>query len=100
MAASEQIIVVTTDRVPGRSVRETLGMVWGIGITNRHSDKRSRIEDAADDARHRAYNNLVKQARAMDADAVVGVGSDSFVMLDGDEVYREYTFYGTAVRLD
>ena len=99
MAASDQIIIVTTDTVPGRSVREVLGLAWGICVTNRHGNPGRQFE-AADNARHEAYNSLVERAQSMGADAVVGTRGDSFVARDDNAVDREYTFYGTAVQLD
>ena len=99
MAASDQIIIVTTDTVPGRSVREVLRVAWGICVTNRHGNPGRQFE-AADNARHEAYNSLVERAQSMGADAVVGTRGDSFVARDDNAVDREYTFYGTAVRLD
>ena len=99
MEQPEQIICVTTDTVPGRSVRQVLGLVWGIGITNEHG-RPSRQFEAADSAHRDAYNNLVERAQSMGANAVTGVGMDSFVARDDNHVDREYTIYGTAVVLE
>jgi uncharacterized protein YbjQ (UPF0145 family) len=99
MADNQQIICVTTDEVPGRNVAQVLGLVWGIGITNDHGNPRHQFE-AADAARHEAYNNLMERALSMGANAIIGVAADSFVARDENAVDREYTIYGTAVVLE
>lgn len=103
MAYSEDVICVTTDGVPGRKVAQVLGLVWGIGITNRHGNPERQFE-AADAARHEAYSNMIERARSMGANGVVAVDTDSFVAARGDRgggpVDREYTIYGTAVVLE
>ena len=103
MDYTKEIICVTTDTVPGRSIGQAIGLVWGIGVTDLHGDPSAQSE-AADDARHKAYANFVERAHFMGANAVVGARFDSFVAARGNRgngsVDREYTVYGTAVVLD
>ena len=91
MTEQKDVIIVTTDAVPGRRVRAVLGMVWGTG-------------NAVGEARREARYSLLEQARSKGADAVVGVRVDSFVVpntdIYGHQWLPEFTFYGTAVLLD
>lgn len=102
MATDSPIICVTTDRVEGRSIKQTLGLVWGISVVKLHGNPTEQCI-AADSARQIAYETLVERAQSMDANAVLGIGMDSFVAARGDSpddpVDREYTIYGTAVIL-
>ena len=110
-AASEQIICVTTDAVPGRSVWAVLGTVWGTGVAVlEQPNLRARLSTAeqiesGEAARREAHASLRKRARAMGANAVIGIGMDSLAMTetsDGDTQFsrREYTIYGTAVVIE
>ena len=110
-AASEQIICVTTDAVPGRAVRAVLGMVWGTGaVVLEPPNLRGRLSAAdqiasGEAARREARASLLERAQEMGANAVIGIGMDSLATTetsDGDTLFlrREYTIYGTAVRLD
>ncbi len=102
MSSATELMCVTTDSVPGRPTREVIGLVWGIGVTNRQGDPTVQSV-VADNGRHQAYNSLVARAVSVGADAVVGIGFDSFVAARGSvtgPVDREYTVYGTAVKLD
>ena len=110
-AASEQIICVTTDAVPGRAVRAVLGTLWGTGTVvleypnlRGHLSAAKQIE-SGEAARREAHASLLERAQEMGANAVIGIGMDSLATTetsDGDTLFirREYTIYGTAVRLD
>ena len=101
MAPDGQFICVSTDTVQGRSIAQILGLVWGIGITDRRSDDIDQQLKAADAARHDAYSNLVERARAVGANAVVAVSFNNMMEADGSSIpRREYTIYGTAVILE
>ncbi len=97
MTGENEVICVTTDTVPGRSIRQVLGLIWGIGVTEELVT--SRNLEPAEKARLEAYDDLLNRARSMNTDTVVGIASDSFVHGRYDPV-REYTIYGTAVTLD
>ena len=110
-AASEQIICVTTDAVPGRAVRAVLGTVWGTGVAVLEKpnlrNRPSAVEQIkyGETARREAHASLLERAQEMGANAVIGIGMDSLAMTetsDGDTQFsrREYTIYGTAVLLD
>ena len=85
MAPEKDFICVTTDTVPGRNIRQVLGLVWS-------SD--SDISDA--------YAQLESDAKAYGANAVVGTRINSVAVGDNywSTVSRDYTFYGTAVILE
>lgn len=100
MTDNQQIICVTTDSVPGRSIKRVLGLVWSIGVTDGYiADPELRIK-RADAARHKAYENMVERAVSMGANAVIGISWDSFVTATDYGEDREYTIYGTAVVLE
>ncbi len=85
MAQEKDFICVTTDTVPGRNIRQVLGLVWS-------SD--SDISDA--------YAQLESAAKEYGANAVVGTKIDTVAVAQdyGATVGRRYTFYGTAVILE
>ena len=99
MTEHKDVIIVTTDAVPGRNVQAVLGMVWGMSVDYITSFNRQKRMDEVSNMMRVAYYSLAEQARSMGADAVIGVHVDSFVAQE-QHFNREYTFYGTAVRLD
>ena len=85
MAQEKGFICVTTDTVPGRSIRQVLCLVWG------------NAPDISD-----AYAQLESAAKSYGANAVVGTKIDTVSVAQdyGATVGRQYTFYGTAVILE
>lgn len=85
MVQEKDFICVTTGTVPGRNVRQVLGLVWG------------NAPDISD-----AYAKLESAAKAYGANAVVGTKIDTVSVAQdyGATVGRQYTFYGTAVILE
>lgn len=83
MVQEKDFICVTTDTVPGRSVRQVLGLVWGIGTDN-----------------FAAYDEMESTAQAKGANAVVGVRKDTFYRQHPTGPNNEHFFYGTAVILE
>jgi len=99
MSQHEEIICTTTDTVPGRNIREVLGVTWGTCFSAADDYPSQDAFNASTNARSTAYRNLVERARLMGANAVVGIiVSDSFLSRTrtGRPV-REYVLYGTAV---
>ena len=100
MTGDKDIICVTTDTVPGRNIKQVLGLIWGIGVVYSVNGTPVGRGATPDDGRRAAYQDMVNRARSINADAVVGIACDSFVSRDYGTHDREYTIYGTAVVLD
>ena len=113
--ANGQVLVTTTDSVPGFRVVEYKGIVRGdvvFGPTILQSFKSSiksiiggRIggfTQMCQRARQNAFEDMLNQARQLGANAVVGVQYDSstFSTSSDSDVGTEVFCYGTAVRID
>ncbi len=103
------ILLTTTENIAGREVVETLGLVKGTTIQTRHvgshilaglmtiigGEVRGYVK-AVTAAREEATARMLKEAEAMDADAVICLRfSTSQIMSGGAEIL----VYGTAVKL-
>ena len=103
------MIIVTTEKIQGREISETLGMVKGNTIRAKHIGKDilaglksiiggeiKQYTEALSEAREQAMERMVSQAQEMGADAIVGIRfSTSQVMPNAAELL----VYGTAVKL-
>ena len=105
------MIVTSTDTVEGRRITQYLGMVAGEAIlgVNMFRDLFSGIRDivggraggyqnALRDAREAAFADLQDSARALGADAIVGVDID-YEVLGKENGMLMVSINGTAVRL-
>ena len=105
------MIVTSTDTVEGRRITQFLGMVAGEAIlgVNMFRDLFSGIRDivggraggyqnALRDAREAAFADLQESARALGADAIVGVDID-YEVLGKENGMLMVSINGTAVRL-
>ena len=105
------MIITSTDSVEGRRVVQYLGMVAGEAIlgVNMFRDLFSGIRDivggraggyqnALRDAREAAFADLQESARALGADAVIGVDID-YEVLGKENGMLMVSINGTAVRL-
>ena len=103
------MIVVTTDEVAGRRIDRVLGLVRGNTIRARHvgADIMAHLRNAAGgevfeytkmlaEAREQAIDRMLEEARALGADAVVGVRFSTSEVMKGA---AEMMCYGTAVVL-
>jgi uncharacterized protein YbjQ (UPF0145 family) len=103
------IIVTTTENVPGREVGEILGLVKGNTIRARHigSDIGAGLKSliggeikgyvkAFTDAREEATRRMLAEAEALGADAVVCARYTTSQVMDSA---AEVLAYGTAVKL-
>ena len=106
------MIITTTDGVEGRSVTEYLGIVSGEAVmgTNLFRDIFASItdlvggrsgvyEDELRKAKDTAIGQMGEDARALGADAVVGVDLDYEHLGGGNRSMLMVTANGTAVRL-
>ena len=101
------MLIVTTNDVPGHRVVRTLGLVRGITVRSRNliSDAIGGIQSMiggrvgayvklAETSRAEAYDELVEHARAMGANAVIGMRYEANEIMEG---VTEVLAYGTAV---
>lgn len=103
------MILSTTEAVAGSRVVETLGLVRGNTLRARHlgSDIAAGLRSLVGgeiteytkmlgEAREQSLDRMIEEARALGADAIVGVRfSTSYIMANVAEILA----YGTAVRL-
>jgi len=103
------MILVTSDEIPGRSIRETIGLVRGSSVRSRHLGKDlvavfknivgGEVEEYTKllaEAREQAIDRMNAEARARGADAIVTVRFASSEIASGA---AEVLVYGTAVTL-
>ena len=104
------MIVTTIHEIPGKRIVEVLGIVRGNTVRARHIGKDilaalknvvgGEIEEFTKlmaEAREQALDRMAEQARALGANAVVGVRfTTSFIMQNAAEILA----YGTAVRVE
>lgn len=103
------MIVVTTPEVPGRRVKQVLGMVRGNTIRTRHlgRDIQAVLRNITGgevqeytkmlaESREQAVDRMLDEAEALGADAVVAVRFQTCEVMKGA---AEMLCYGTAVTL-
>lgn len=101
------MLIVTTNDAPGYRVVKTLGLVRGITVRSRNaiSDMVGGLQSMlggrvgvyvklAETSRAEAYQELVEQAQALGANAVIAMRYESNEIMDG---VTEVLAYGTAV---
>jgi len=103
------MILVTSDKVPGREIKETLGLVRGNTIRAKHIGKdilaglRSIVggeikeyTEALSEAREVAMRRMIEEAEKLGADAIVCIRFTTSQVMAGA---AELLVYGTAVKL-
>lgn len=105
-----KMIIVTTDYVPGKEVKELKGFVRGSTIQSKHIGKDimaglktivggeiKEYTEMMEEARQKAIGRMVEQAKAEGANAIIAVRLESSaVMQNASEIIA----YGTAVFVD
>ena len=104
------MLVVTTENVAGHRIRESKGQVFGVVVRNRGlggnimAGLRSlaggeiiEYTQMLEEARRHAVDRMVKNARLMQANAIVMMRFDSSEM---GQTMSEVVAYGTAVIID
>lgn len=105
-----RMIIVTTDYVPNREIRELVGYVKGSTIQAKHIGKDilaafknivggeiKEFSEMMDQARQIAIGRMADEAKSKGADAIVGFRlQTSAVMSNASEIIA----YGTAVKLN
>ncbi len=105
----DDIIVVSTDFVPGAEIEEVLGLVWGSSIKAKHVGKDFKMSlkhlvggelsdytEMLEESRKTALNRMLEKAKALGADAVINVRFMTSAVMSGA---AEILVYGTAVKL-
>ncbi len=103
------MLIVTTSEIPGRQIGETLGLVTaesvqGVNIVKDMfaavrdvvGGRSGTLEEILRQCRDDCLRELEQNARAMGADAVIGLRSDYFT--GGSSGMMILTLMGTAVR--
>jgi len=101
-------MVATTDTLPGRDVKEVLGVVFGSCVQTKHLGKdvraglRSVIGGEAkpytelmEEARRTAMQRMIEDAKKLGADAIVGMRYATAQTMHGA---AEIIAFGTAVK--
>ena len=102
------MLVTTTDNIPGREVKEVLGVVFGSCVQTKHVGKdiraglRSIIGGEAraytelmEEARRTAMQRMINDAKKLGADAIVGMRYATAQTMGGA---AEIIAFGTAVK--
>jgi len=103
------MILVTSDKIPGKEIERSLGLVRGNTIRAKHIGKdilaglRSIVggeikeyTEALDEARKSALQRMIAEAEELGADAIVCVRFTTSQVMAGA---AELLVYGTAVKL-
>jgi len=104
------MFVVNTDFIPGREIRETIGLVRGSTIRAKHlgkdimagfrnitGGKLNEYVEMLSESREEALNEMVEEAEKLGADAVINVRFMTSSVMGGA---AEMLAYGTAVKLE
>lgn len=104
-----EIILTTTEEIPGKKVVKVLGVVRGstvrarnigrdigAGFKNIIGGEIKTYTEMTEQSRDEAFNRMVNQAIDLGADAVVGIRFMTSMVMQGAS---EMLAYGTAVKL-
>lgn len=107
--ANKEIIVSTTDEIPGRQVKEILGIVRGntvrarnigrdigAGFKNLVGGEIKTYSEMTAQSRDEAFNRMINDAVSKGADAVIGMRFMTSMVMQGAS---EMLAFGTAVKL-
>ncbi len=105
----KEIIVTTSNEVPGKKVAQILGVVKGntvrarnigrdigAGLKNLIGGEIKTYTEMTSDSRDEAFNRMVNEAIKMKADAVIATRFMTSMVMQGAS---EMLAYGTAVKL-
>ena len=102
------MMVATTDSLPGREVKEVLGVVFGSCVQMKHIGKDLRAvgrnilggeskayTELMEESRRMAMQRMIEDAEKLDADAIVGMRYATAQTMQGA---AEIIAFGTAVK--
>jgi uncharacterized protein YbjQ (UPF0145 family) len=102
------MMVATTDTIPGREVKEVLGVVFGSCVQMKHVGKDLRAmgrsviggestayTELVEEARRTAMNRMIEDAEKLGADAIIGMRYATAQTMQGA---AEIIAFGTAVK--
>ncbi len=103
------MILVTTDNIIGKEIKEVLGLVKGTTVQSKHIGRDfmagmktivggeiKGYTEMLSEARKIATERMIEEAKTLGADAIVGIRYGSSEALQGA---AEILAYGTAVKL-
>ena len=103
------MILVTTDNIMGKEIKEVLGLVKGTTVQSKHIGRDvmagfktivggeiKGYTEMLSEAREIATNRMIEEAKNLGADAIVGIRYGSSEAVQGA---AEMLAYGTAVKL-
>lgn len=103
------MLIVTTDNIFGKEIKETLGLVQGATVQSKHIGKDimagmktlvggelKGYTQMLNEARKIATDRMIEEAKNMDADAIISVRYGTSEATQGAS---EILAYGTAVKL-
>ena len=106
---SKKIIIATTEEIPGKQIKEVLGVVRGntvrarnigrdigAGFKNIIGGEVKTYTQMTSDSRDEAFNRMVNEAIELGADAIIGMRFMTSMVMQGAS---EMLAYGTAVKL-
>ena len=104
-----KMLITTQDAIEEHDITETLGLVYGNTIRSRHvgndilaglksivGGEISEYTKMMAESREQAIDRMVKQARVLGADAIVGMRFTTAAVMQGS---AEILAFGTAVKL-
>ncbi|MFD2443058.1 YbjQ family protein [Bacillus sp. CGMCC 1.16607] len=104
------MIIVTTDYVPGKEIKELMGFVKGNTIQSKHIGKDilaglrtivggeiTEYTEMMDEARQKAIGRMVEDAKSKGANAIIGMRLQSASLMQNAS---EIIAYGTAVLVE
>ena len=102
------MIVATTDSLPGREIKEVLGIVFGSCVQTKHVGKDIRAmgrtiiggeakgyTELMEESRRISMQRMIDDAKKLDADAIVGMRYATAQTMHGA---AEIIAFGTAVK--
>jgi uncharacterized protein YbjQ (UPF0145 family) len=105
----KEIILSTTDFIPGKTIKKILGVVKGNTIRTKHIGKDilagfktliggeiKSYTEMTSQAREEAFNRMINDANSLNADAIINIRFTTSVIMQGAS---EMLAYGTAVKL-
>jgi uncharacterized protein YbjQ (UPF0145 family) len=103
------MILTTSNQIPGKEIKETLGLVKGNTVRAKHIGKDilavfrgivggeiKEYVEALNEAREESIKRMVKEAEGLNADAIIAVRFTTSQIMAGA---AELLVYGTAVKL-